>query len=162
MTVCFFPGEQGSADNGTGYQFECYDNQPDASTATPVSTIAGQVSSGVDAELADGAAITGRITDSAGNGIRDASVYPYRVDGSQLSPSAITDETGRYRLVGLPASAVVVCFRTYPDGGANGTGYLPECYDDAPDAGTATPVTTTAGQVSSGVNAELADAPQQP
>ncbi len=159
VTACFFPGEQGSADNGTGFQSECYYDQPDASTATPVATTAGQVSSGVDAELAEGAAITGRVTDSAGNGVRDASVYTYSVDGSQLSPSASTDETGRYRLVGLPASAVVVCFRTYPDGGANGTGYQSECYDDQPDVSTANPVTTTAGQVSSGVDAELADAP---
>ena len=158
VVVCFLPGDDGSA-SGTGYQSECYDNQPDASTATPVDTTAGQVSSGVDAELAVGAAITGRVTDSAGNGIWDVSVYTYGVDGSYLGRSGITDDTGRYRVTGLPATAVVVCFQTYPEGGANGTGYLSECYDNQPDLSTANPVTTTAGQVRAGIDAELADAP---
>jgi hypothetical protein len=158
VVVCFYPGEEGSAD-GTGFQSECYDDQPEASTANPVNTTAGQVSAGVDAELAVGAAITGRVTDSAGNGIWDVSVYIYGVDGSYLGRSGMTDNTGRYRVTGLPASAVVVCFQTYPEGGANGTGYLSECYDNQPDASTANPVATTAGEVRAGIDAELADAP---
>jgi protocatechuate 3,4-dioxygenase beta subunit len=158
VVVCFLPGDGGGA-NGTGYQSECYDNQPDASTANPVTTTAGQVSAGVDAELDLGAAITGRVTDSAGTGIRDVSAYTYGVDGSYLGRSGMTDDTGRYQVTGLPATAVVVCFETYPEGGANGTGYLSECYDNQPDASTANPVDTTAGEVRAGIDAELADAP---
>jgi hypothetical protein len=158
VVVCFHPGEQGSA-NGTGFQSECYDDQPNASTANPVNTTAGQVSTGVDAELAVGAEITGRVTDSAGNGIWDVSVLTYGVGGSYLGRAGMTDNTGHYRIVGVPAGAVVVCFQTYPEGGANGAGYLSECYDDQPNASAANPVHTTAGQVSSGVDAVLADAP---
>jgi protocatechuate 3,4-dioxygenase beta subunit len=158
VAVCFQPGEDGGA-TGTGYQSECYDNQPDPSTANPVTTTAGQVSSGVNAELGVGAAITGRVTDSAGNGIWDVSVYTYGVDGRYLGRSGMTDDTGRYRVTGLPAGAVVVCFQTYPEGGVNGAGYLSECYDNQPDPSTANPVDTTAGEVRAGIDAELADAP---
>jgi hypothetical protein len=71
----------------------------------------------------------------------------------------MTDNTGHYRIAGVPATAVVVCFQTYPEGGANGTGYLSECYDNQPDASTANPVNTAAGEVRTGIDAELADAP---
>ena len=142
----------------TGYVGECYDDES-TSSGTPVHVAAGAVQAGIDAELAVGAAITGQVTDAAGNGIPNAFVDTYGADGSSLGSSDVTDDTGLYRLTGLPATAVVVCFRTDQVGGANGTGYLDECYDDQPDASTADPVSTTAGQVSSGVDAELADAP---
>ena len=45
VTLCFMP--EG------GYQSECYDNQPDVSTATPITLSSGVVRSGVDAVLAD-------------------------------------------------------------------------------------------------------------
>ncbi len=155
VLVCF--QVSGDDASNTGYVNECYDDQPDASTATPVETTAGQARSGIDAELALGAAISGQLTDPAGAGILNAYVFGYGADGSYLG-QAFSDETGRYRLSGLPATAVLVCFAGY-EGGANGAGYVSECYDDQPDLSTANPVNTTAGQVRSGVDAELADAP---
>jgi protocatechuate 3,4-dioxygenase beta subunit len=156
-TLCFDPVNvrQPAA---TGYVAECYDNQPGSFGGTPVHVAAGSVTAGIDAELAVGAEITGRITDSAGNPIPYAFVDTYDADGSYLSTYGSADDTGRYELAGLPATAVVVCFQA-SEGGANGTGYVSECYDDQPDVSTATPVNTSAGHVSSGVNAVLADAP---
>ena len=156
VVVCFRSYEGGP--NGAGYLYECYDDQPDASTAHPVVTQAGEMRTGIDAELADGAGISGLVSDSAGNGIPYATIQATGVDGSYLG-GANADDTGRYQITGLPATAVVVCFQTYPEGGANGAGYLSECYDNQPDASTATPVTTTTGEVRAGVDAELADAP---
>jgi len=157
VVACFRPAE-GGGPNGAGYLPECYDNQPDASTANPVDITAGQMRTGIDAQLADGAGISGRVTDSVGNGIAYASVEATGVDGFYLT--AYADNTGRYRLSGLPGGAVVVCFQAaYPDTGANGTGYLPECYDNQPDASTANPVDITAGQMRTGIDAELTDAP---
>jgi protocatechuate 3,4-dioxygenase beta subunit len=156
VLVCFATGEIVTA-NGAGYVSECYDDQPDLSTANPVTTTAGQVQTGIDAVLAAGAAISGQLTDSAGNAIPNAYAFGYSADGSYLG-QAFTDETGRYRLASLPATAVLMCFQGY-EGGADGTGYAFECYDDQPDLSTANPVTTTAGQVRTGIDAELADAP---
>jgi hypothetical protein len=156
VVVCFGSAEGGP--NGAGYLFECYDDQPDISSANPVTTTAGEMRTGINAELADGAGISGQISDSTGTGIPYASVEADGVDGSYLGGTT-ADDTGRYQLSGLPATAVVVCFQTYPEGGANGTGYLSECYDNQPDASTANPVNTTAGEVRAGIDAELADAP---
>jgi hypothetical protein len=142
----------------TGYLDECYDDLS-TSSGTLVHVAAGSVQAGIDAELAVGAAITGQVTDSAGNGIPNTFINAYGTDGSSLSRSGVTDDTGHYRLTGVPATAVVVCFQTNQVGGANGTGYLDECYDNQPDVSTADPVNAIAGQVSAGIDAELADAP---
>jgi hypothetical protein len=113
---------------------------------------------GINAALADGAGISGQVSDSAGVGLPYASVQVTGVDGSYLG-NINADDTGHYQPSGLPATAVVVCFQTYSEGGANGTGYLPECYDNQPDASTANPVDITAGEVRAGIDAQLADAP---
>ena len=155
--VCFDPAYAAGPAVG-GYAAECAEDQLTFETADPI-TVGSSGSVTVNAVLSAGAVVTGQVTDSAGNGIPDAFVSAYTVDGAYLNPFAVTDSTGQYELTGVPASAVVVCFETGPDGGANGTGYLFECYDDQPDVSTADPVSPVAGQVSTGVDAELADAP---
>ncbi|MEO7263053.1 MAG: carboxypeptidase regulatory-like domain-containing protein, partial [Jatrophihabitantaceae bacterium] len=155
VLVCFQASQE---DGGTGYVSECYDNQPDFASATSVNTTAGEIRTGIDAELAAGAGITGQVTDSAGNGIPNVYVTTYRADGSDLPNYAYTDDTGHYRISSLPVSAVAVCFQTW-EGGAHGAGYVYECYDNQPDLSTATLVNTTAGEVRAGIDAGLADAP---
>ncbi len=145
----------------TGYVNECFDNQSGSFGGTPVHVGAGTVTAGVDAELAVGSEIIGRVTDSGGNPIPYANIDAFGVDGSYVGVYGFTDDTGRYQLTGLPAAALAVCFQAW-EGGANGTGYQGECYDNQPDVGTATPVNTTAGEVSFGVDAELTDAPPAP
>lgn len=139
-TVCFdaFTVRQPAV---TGYVNECYDNQSSAL----VHVTAGTVTAGIDAELAVGAGIDGQATDSAGEPIAQVTV---ETQGSDWGLSLSTDETGHYRFTGLPAASLVVCFQA-SQGGANGTGYLSVCV----------PVSTAAGQVSSGVDVELTDAP---
>ncbi|HTZ42931.1 MAG TPA: hypothetical protein VMB79_03650, partial [Jatrophihabitans sp.] len=60
------------------------------------------------------------------------------------------DWQGGYQLTGLPAVPLAVCF--VPGWQA----YQPQCYANAADAGTATPITPVAGQVSAGIDAVLA------
>ena len=155
--ICFDPAYAPGPAPG-GYAPECADDQLSVETADLV-TVGASGSVTVNAVLSPGAVITGQVSDSAGNGIPNAFVDAYSVSGGYLSSSGVTDATGQYQLTGVPATAVVVCFQTDPDGGANGTGYLSECYDDEPDLSTANPVTTTTGQLSAGVDAVLADAP---
>ncbi|HEV2887220.1 MAG TPA: carboxypeptidase regulatory-like domain-containing protein [Jatrophihabitans sp.] len=138
----------------TGYVNECFDDST-MTSGTPYTVVhvaAGSVTSGIDAELSVGAEIRGRVTDSAGNGIDDVSVNALSSDGGYLGVYAYVDSTGRYQLTGLPATAVVVCFDSGP-------AHLAECYDDQPDASTATPIPTSSGSITSGVDAVLADAP---
>ncbi|MEO7262769.1 MAG: carboxypeptidase regulatory-like domain-containing protein [Jatrophihabitantaceae bacterium] len=139
-TVCFdaFTVSQPAV---TGYVNQCYDSQNNAL----VHVTAGAVTAGIDAELAVGAGIEGQATDSAGAPIAQVTV---ETQGSDWGLSLSTDETGHYRFTGLPATSLTVCFQA-SQGGANGTGYLSECV----------PVTTVAGQVSSGVDVVLTDAP---
>jgi protocatechuate 3,4-dioxygenase beta subunit len=154
--VCFDPSyAPGQPD--TGYAAQCYRDQPSAETANPVA-VAASGSVTVDAVLSPGGAVTGQVTDSAGNGIPNAYVQTYSAGGAYLSSYSVTDEAGRYRLTGVPSIAVVVCFQA-TDGGVNGTGYLFECYDDRADVSSAAVVKVAAGEVLSGVDARLADAP---
>ena len=155
--LCFDPAYAAGPTIG-GYAAECVDDQLSFDTADPV-TVPASGSVTVNAVLNEGAVVTGQVTDSAGNGIPNAFVVTYGVSGAYFNPFAITDATGHYQLAGVPATAVVVCFQTSQDGGANGAGYLSECYDDRPDVSTADPVNAVAGQLSAGVDAVLADAP---
>jgi protocatechuate 3,4-dioxygenase beta subunit len=154
--LCFDPSYAAGPPVG-GYAAQCYHDQLSAGTANPV-TVGASGAVTVDAVLRPGAVITGQVTDSAGRGIPNAYVETYDAGGAYLYPFGVTDEQGSYRLTGVPATAVVVCFQA-TDGGVNGTGYLSECYDDQADVSSADVVNTTAGAVSSGVDAELADAP---
>lgn len=137
----------------TGYVNECYDDND----GTLVHVAAGSVTTGIDAELAVAAGISGRITDSAGHGLPYAGVYATGVDGSYLGANS-TDDTGRYQLTGLPAATVLVCFDgPYDDSGT--PRYQSRCYRNAVDSSTATPLTLTAGQFTAGIDQALPDAP---
>lgn len=137
----------------TGYVNECYDDND----GTMVHVGAGTVTTGIDAVLAVAAGVSGRITDTAGNGIPYASVQATGTDGAFLGYGS-TDDTGRYQLDGLPATTVVLCF-TGPYDDSGNPRYQAQCYRDAPDSDSATPIALTSGQVTGGIDAVLRDAP---
>jgi len=137
----------------TGYANECFDDHAPSTGYTAVHVAAGSTTAGIDAVLAIGAEVTGHVTDAAGNGIPFVPVEATLATGSYLGSFGYTDENGRYEIAGLPATAVAICFA--PMDGA----HLSECYDNQPDASTATPITLSSGVVRSGVDAVLADAP---
>ena len=136
----------------TGYANECFDDHAPATGYTAVHVAAGLTTAGIDAVLAIGAEVTGHVTDAAGAGIAFIVVEATLADGSYLGSFGYTDENGRYEITGLPATAVKLCFS--PMDGA----HLSECYDNQPDASTATPITLSSGVVRSGVDAVLAAA----
>ena len=76
--------------SSTGYVDECYDNRSDNVPGTPVHVAAGAVTSGIDAELAVAAAITGRVTDSAGTGIPNVFVQTNNVSPPHRSAAPMT------------------------------------------------------------------------
>jgi hypothetical protein len=112
----------------------------------------------VDAVLNPGSVITGQLTGPDDTVLGGVYIYAYdALSGEQVVASSDYQD-GSYRLTGLAGGSYTVCFDA-SDVHQPAAGYLNECYDDQPDASTATPVTATAGTVSSGVDAELAEAP---
>lgn len=102
---------------------------------------------GIDASLALGGVITGRVTDEAGNPIAGATVGAFATDVR----FATTDASGEYRIVGLATDAYVVSFT--PPQGAN---FVGEHYRDAPDYSAAESVNVVQRQTVSRIDAALA------
>ena len=157
-TVCFYPGP-GVIGPSTGYLEQCWDGQ-EAPAGTQLSVEAGTVTGGIDARLGIGAAITGTVTNAGGAPVPDVSVYVQGTDGTYYRSTGVTGPTGHYVVTGLPAKPLVVCFA--PPYDESGAGYQWQCYRDAPDSSTATPVTPTAGETTGGIDAVLQEAPPQP
>ena len=103
----------------------------------------------VDAQLGDGASVSGTVTDPEGAPIADACVT---VTSSSFNiTAATTDATGSYTAAGLVAGDYKVSFS---DCGAGG--YVTEWWDDAPDSSSATVVGLDPDEDVTGIDAELA------
>jgi protocatechuate 3,4-dioxygenase beta subunit len=153
-TVCFHP--QSSWDGPpTGYVQQCWQNQQSPVGGTPVHAEESTITSGIDAQLRIGGAVTGTVTDTSGRPMIETYVDVRGTDGVYYGSSYLTDYSGQYTLVGLPAIPLVICFiGEYWDPGY----WLPQCYRNAPDESSATPVTPTPGEFTSGIDAVLQSA----
>ncbi|HEX8080071.1 MAG TPA: carboxypeptidase regulatory-like domain-containing protein [Jatrophihabitans sp.] len=153
-TVCFHPGSSWDGPP-TGYVQQCWRDQQSPAGGAPVHAEASTITSGIDAQLRIGGAVTGTVTDASGMLLNEAYVDVRGTDGVHYDSSYLTDSTGQYTLVGLPAIPLVICFRgEYWDPGA----YLRQCYRNAPDESSATAVTPTPGEFTSGIDAVLQSA----
>jgi hypothetical protein len=155
--ICFDPS-YAQAPTAGGYAAQCYDHQLSMDTADPV-VVASSGSVTVDAVLNPGAVITGQLTGSDNAVLGGVYVYAYDPTSGEQVAAGSDSSDGSYRLPGLVGGSYIVCFDASDLHQPAPTGYLNECYDDQPDASTATAVIATAGAVSSGVDAELAVAP---
>jgi hypothetical protein len=137
---------------GQSYVEEWYDNQPDQASANTLSVTAGATMSGIDAALAGGGSITGRVTEEAtGNAIYNIYVYVVDLAGNSVTYDH-TDDNGTYRLSGLPTGSYKVRFSS----SSSGQNYILEWYDNQPDQTSANPVSVTAGATTPNINAQLA------
>jgi len=124
---------------------EWYDDQPSAPTPVVV-TNRGDVT-GIDAELAPGGQVAGRVTSEGGQPLADVCV------GSGGLAHASTGTDGTYVLRGVPAGANVISFTFC---GSEGAGYLQEYYDDQAAFDDATSVDVVVGETTTGIDAALA------
>ena len=178
LGVCF-DATAGAITGGTsttGYESQCWNNQPWLGHQLPsgfiaVTPVAGQVTSSINAALAAGSSISGRVTDGASGGVSGVSVLVYTLANGQLATglgSAVTDGSGNYTVSGLqPNSAGYdVCFDAHhAAGGSSTTGYLGECYrnigwndNDNGILPSATAVPLTGGQTLTGIDQSLSAA----
>ncbi len=140
------------------YVNEYYDDQLSIFDADPVTVTAGGVTPAIDAELALGGHLSGTVTDSEGNGLGGIEIQLAREVGPDEwfgfgeEFGFRTQDDGTYQLDGLPAGTWRVGF--VDQGGS----YLSEYYDDVPEFEQSTNIPVTAGDETSGIDAELADA----
>ena len=113
-----------------------------------VSIVAGDTKNGIDTFLPTGAIISGKVTDSHGNPVAGICVA---VSGHGFS-SAKTAADGTYSAIALPSGSYRVSFT----GGCKSTGsFAPQYYRGQTNAGSADPVTATAGRTTKGINAVM-------
>ena len=133
----------------SGLMSEYFDDVFDPADATLVPVVAGQVLPDVDAALAPGGTISGRVTRPDGQPVPDLWV---EASGASLSQFVATDADGRYRVPGLPTGDYRIRFHPAPS-----TGLFAEFYDNAPDAAQATLVPLVVGETVENIDAVLAE-----
>ena len=135
--VCFFADQATGGASTTGYLDECWDNVPawdgiQLDQVTKVVVTGGGTSTGIDAALAPGGAISGTVSDTGAHPLAGVTVFAEAGPGSppQTYGQATTAADGTYNIERLPAaSQYTVCFD--PDnasGGTSTTGYLLQCF----------------------------------
>jgi hypothetical protein len=144
----------GFADQSGTYLSEYYDDVTDFGDATGIDVAAHAHVTGIDAELAEAAHVTGTVTDDQGHPIEGIFVALRALEDGHWSyfGDAETAADGTYEMDGLrPGTNYRVSFESQGD-------WAPEYWDDSPTIDAGTPVTLTHGQTLSGVDAELAPA----
>lgn len=162
--VWFYPsGATGGSFDALGYLDQAYDNQQPMleDTPTPVTVTVGATTTGIDAALAVGGAITGTVSEAEGtqHGLVDVSVSVSSPSNGNYYGFAKTAADGSYTVKGMPAGTdYQVCFfgNGATGGSSDGLGYLDQCYDNQPTTGTPTPVAVILGVPRVDVNAALA------
>jgi hypothetical protein len=119
-------------------------------SSTPVSVTRGARVDGVDGALTAAGAITGVLTGAGGFGPLSGACANAYVGAEQAGVTGVTSVTGLYRIGGLRAGTYTVRFEDCAD-----EGWRPEWYADATLQPNATPVGTTAGSPTGGVDAQL-------
>jgi len=164
--VCVLGGSVFDVNAPTGYLSRCYQSSGFDGIAPPpgaelITLTDQQQRTDVDIELPKGAAITGKIVNGAGTGIKGVSVRAKnRSTGQQFS--TVSGNGGTYKLTSLPASAQGYSVCADPSDSSAGTsGYRPRCYDNVawsggPIPAGATKVNVALGQTKPGVNIKLA------
>jgi M6 family metalloprotease-like protein/uncharacterized repeat protein (TIGR02543 family) len=130
---------------------EWYNDKDSLGTSDLVAVTQGSTTSGIDAVLAAGGGISGRVTNSGGGGIQSVVAYAYTAAGGQVSYDH-TDSNGDYEILSVASGSYKVYFSTTSAPGD----FISEYYNDKSTLGTADPVSVTAGETTSGTDAVLA------
>ncbi len=137
------------ADNASGLLDEWYDDAGSYTSAQPVTVATGATRSGIDATLARGASLSGRVTVPSGSSPSDVSIQVYDATQSTVAYANVA-VNGTYSVGGLPSGSVRVYFSAMSPSSLQS-----EWWNDKPDFASATPVDLTPGQKRTGINATL-------
>jgi hypothetical protein len=123
------------------YAPEWYDNKSNFQLADQVTVTAFRTTSNVNAQLSIGGKISGRVTNTRGNGIADVYVQAYDLNSSDSIYGLDTDSNGDYS-INLPVGTYKVHFSPSPSVGY----YAPGWYADK--------VSVAASETTSNINAQ--------
>jgi hypothetical protein len=134
------------------YVTQFYNGKSAYTEAQSVTVTAGGTVSGIDAKLAEGGRIAGRVTDaSTGAAIERAIVCAFG-SNPESGGCAFTNASGEYTIVGLVGGAYKVGFADPPQ-------YVVQYYDGRAALSEADPVSVTTGSTTSGIDAALVPGP---
>lgn len=134
------------------YLSEYYNNAETLEEATVVPVVAGSVKTGINADLAEGSHITGKVTHGSAP-LEGISVRAWTVTDDNWYDFWVTTEAdGTYDISGLEPGTYTVMF--YDDAGT----YAYEYYDNATTEAGAQDVVVEAEDTTDGINADLASA----
>jgi len=142
---------QFDAQSAGNFLTEWYNDQTSQSTANPVNITARATTANINAQLAGGGIISGRVTNSAGAGIANVVVNANDLNFN-LIRFGRTDANGYYSVQGLPTGSYKIFFSTSSAGY-----YVGEWYNDKASFDAADQVSVTVGQITSNIDAMLAD-----
>ena len=132
------------------YAVEWYNDKDSLGAADLVSVTAGSTTSVLDAVLAEGGGIEGRVTNSVGAGIVSVVAYAYTPTGGFVTYD-YTDSNGDYEIKSVKSGNYKVYFYT----GSGAGDYISEWYNDKASLETGDLVSVTGGSTTS-IDAELA------
>jgi hypothetical protein len=136
---------------------EWYDDAFDLSSADLVPVAEGAVTTGINAELAVGAKVSGRLTTPTGVGIHDGFVMAHRLPVDGLFPpfygAGSTDADGFYVVQGLPRGTYRLQFQDAQNS---------EFWNDKPTLDAADDIVLTVGEARTGIDAVLGTPPPPP
>jgi hypothetical protein len=137
------------------YVTQFYNGKTSFAEAQPVTVTAGGTLSGIDAKLAEGGRITGKVTDaSTGAAIERAIVCAFGAN-PESGGCAYTNAGGEYTISGLVSGEYKVGF-------ASPLQYVVQYYNDKAALSEAGAVSVLAGSTTSGVDAALVSRPPEP
>lgn len=133
------------------YIMEYYNNATDITTAADIAVTAGNTTANINAALAQGARITGRITSPDGTPLSNISVTAYQKVSDWWSQTgySYTDINGDYAVGGSTSGIYRLQFQDFSGN------YLGEYYDNKADIDTASDISATLSNTTSGINATL-------
>ncbi len=135
---------------GTPFINQYFNNVQDFDLATRVNVTPGANTPNINFSLASGGSISGVVLDSANNPIAGINVTASNFDTHDFINGSQTDESGRYRIAGLPAGGYRVNVET------SGTNFASEFFDNVSDSDLATRVNVNVGADTPGINFNLA------
>lgn len=149
-TVEFLSGVE-----GLNYIYQAWKNQPLSFLGELVEVASGEVF-GIDAELAEGGEIGGRVTNfNGGAPLADVEVCAEPSAFYAEQGCAVTNPAGEYTIFGLSSSKYRVSFHP-----PEGVEFLEQSFDAEPGILQADPVSVTTGQLTPDINATLQEAAQ--
>ncbi|WP_333768343.1 fibronectin type III domain-containing protein [Streptomyces sp. IBSBF 2435] len=169
VELCFMGSARAAYPDGTGFGASCYGGHPLSDPQWTTLVTPRETNRGFNGRIGRGAALSGRVTDSAGAPLAGVWVDVEGVSGSDPSAyaaeilTATTDSNGDYAVADLtPGTDFEVCFNGFAatGGGQAPRGYGTQCYNGvAQGSEHITLIRQTAGQFRTGVDGRLTKNP---